>query len=838
MKNKKYISVIFPTMLTIITILLMLLPMGSGKLFGSEGDWYMQHVLIADGLRRTMLDTGSIIPQFMGLGGGSSIYDFAYYGLLRPDVLFSCLIPDVEMKYIIAGYALLGVIAGVNLCYIWLRRQGIGQWFAFTGGILFASSACFFHAHHQIMFVNYIPFLILALMGVDTFLEKRRSGLLVLSLFLIYIHSFYYSISCLVIVAIYAVHKILLRQEQEKTGGRVLVKELGSFILPMALSIGMAMVVLLPTALDILSTKKDGGKFAGMSVKAVDFSLEGLLYNPYGCGMTLITLYCLLLSLTSRRKRFLAASTFACLFFPVVAFILNGFLYSRAKILIPFVVLLVLLAADTLQDLYQEKQKYLVLPLLLCFIPVFCWGLDCGRIILADGIVLFLWVILQRISQITPKVRTAAFAVILIVPVYISVTTNGNEEYLSLQHKNQKQFTSEEISDFVEDSRYRFDIFSNSFVNTNKLADGSINRTAIYSSITNNEYAEFYYDTMHNPVSINNRVALSSAYNSLFTYFMGVKYLQTKAKNIPEGYTVKMKKGNIVLAENEDVLPICYGTTKLMGQEEYEALEFPDTLEALCSSAVVPDKNGNDTSSAIQEDTGNQEDAFVSHIRREKTEDFFKEDDVEKLLNLSGKKEKKTLWLKEPLEDKLLIICFRVDSKNGGAAKITINGMRNVLSSLDSAYPNNNHDFVYVLNAEKIEKLNVKFSKGSYTVDNLKIYTVDRVAMKHTDIVVPEIQEKEKDSTGVFYGSIRMEEKGYFITSYPYRQGYQIMVDGTSVEPERVNTAFVGFPVSEGEHQVEIRFEASGYKCSLVISLVCIALFAVINVCNSRKRVL
>lgn len=838
MKNKKCTSVIFPVMLTVITILLLFLPMGSNMLFGSEGDWYMQHVAIADGLRHTMLDTGSRIPQYMRLGGGSSIYDFAYYGLLRPDILFSCLVPDVEMKYIIAGYAVLGVIASVNLCYTWLKRQGIDQWFAFAGGILLATATCFYHAHHQIMFVNYMPFLFLALMGVDRFIETRRSSMLVLALFFIYIHSFYYSITCLVVVGIYALYK-LSQGKALWQSGKTFVKEAARFILPVALSIGMAMVLLLPTGLDILSTKKDGGKFAEMSLKAVDWSMEGLLYNPYGCGMTLLTLYCLLLSLTSRRKRSLSAAVFSCLFFPVAAYVLNGFLYSRVKILIPFSALLVLLAADTLQELYRKKQKYFILPLLLCFIPVFAWGVDFGRIIPADGILLLLWVVCQRIRQIPEKVRKAAFAMILIVPVYVSLTTNGNEAYLALKDKHKEHFTSEEISDFVADSRYRFDIFSNSFNNTNKLANGEINKTAIYSSITNKEYAEFYYDTMHNPVSLNNRVALSSAYNSLFTYVMGVKYLQVNAKNLPEGYTVKAKKGKDVLAECEDVLPICYGTTKLMGQEEYEALEFPDTLEALCSRAVVPDKTETQVADATQKETGYQENTFASHIKRENIEEFFEKDDVEKLLKPSGKSEKKTLWLKKPLEDQLLIISFHVESKNDGAAKISINSIRNVLSSLDSAYPNNNHDFVYVLNAENIKKLRVKFSKGSYTVDNLKIYTVDRTVMKHSDVVIPEIKQKKvKDGGRVFIGSINMEQAGYFITTYPYRQGYQIVVDGKMVKAEKVNTAFVGFPVSEGEHTIEIRFEAPGYRYGLAISIVCFALFTGFNLILLGKKVI
>ena len=63
----------------------------------------------------------------------------------------------------------------------------------------------------------------------------------------------------------------------------------------------MAAVLLLPTALNILSTTKDAGGFMSQPMDMVDLKLGGLLYYPYGCGLSLLALYCLLLSLSARR---------------------------------------------------------------------------------------------------------------------------------------------------------------------------------------------------------------------------------------------------------------------------------------------------------------------------------------------------------------------------------------------------------------------------------------------------------------------------------------------------------------------------------------------------------
>ena len=76
---------------------------GTEMLFGFGSDWLSQHLPIAESLRQTMLESGRLLPLYIDLGGGSSAYDFAYYGLLRPDVLLGCLLPGVGMEYILGG---------------------------------------------------------------------------------------------------------------------------------------------------------------------------------------------------------------------------------------------------------------------------------------------------------------------------------------------------------------------------------------------------------------------------------------------------------------------------------------------------------------------------------------------------------------------------------------------------------------------------------------------------------------------------------------------------------------------------------------------------------------
>ena len=44
-----------------------------------------------------------------------------------------------------------------------------------------------------------------------------------------------------------------------------------------------------------------------------------------------------------------------------------------------------------------------------------------------------------------------------------------------------------------------------------------------------------------------------------------------------------------IIAENENVLPVCYGTSHLISESDYDKLSFPQNLKALCERAVVTD---------------------------------------------------------------------------------------------------------------------------------------------------------------------------------------------------------------------------------------------------------
>ena len=72
--------------------------------------------------------------------------------------------------------------------------------FLFAGPMIYQSS-------HQIMFVNYMPFLCLTFLGIDRYIEQKKSGLLIGGTFLMIMTSFYFSIGGILALGLYGIYR-------------------------------------------------------------------------------------------------------------------------------------------------------------------------------------------------------------------------------------------------------------------------------------------------------------------------------------------------------------------------------------------------------------------------------------------------------------------------------------------------------------------------------------------------------------------------------------------------------------------------------------------------------
>ena len=811
-----------------------------GAWFGSETDWYSQHMTIADYMRKNFYATGQLFPDFTGLGGGTNFFSLSYYGFMRPDVLLSYFFPSVSVAYFLQGYAIFEILLGCTLLYFWLHQKGISDFTDLVCSFFYLCANCMFQSHRQIMFVNYLPFAIMALICLDqissTFKMEnykiRPHAGLILSLFLFILHSFYFFPSCFVAGILYiCVHLREQKEQQPDRNWKKLQKKIWwNYILDVSIAVSMTFFLLLPTGLAILGNKKDVGNSTSLfKILAVNPTLDSILYSPYGCGLTLFCLYALFLAIREKKTRKLAIAVFVLLFFDIFYWILNATLYVRPKCMIPFLPLILYLTALVLDGLRQKKIRHSLPLALLCIAAAsiqlifLIHAALVHAIIFADMMVLLILVlyeILREKKEITFSLFPAAgsilsFFLLCTTPALLYLARGHQENYAALSDNSRDYFSQEDLEKYCENPQARFDITEHPSNNTNYVISGTQNKSTLYSSISNSSYNTLLYDILKMPISIRNRVAMTADVNPFQEYLMGVRYLQTKKEKLPAGYKILQEKEGHILAENENVLPIAYGSTALMSETDFDKLSYPENLDTLMNRTVISSDSSSLPYSSQMVKYDLPED-FFSH--KNKTEPSTVKKELPKTLKAST----------------VLLLSFDVDYSGQKDISITVNGIRNRLSGSEAPYPNNNNTFNYMVSGnEDIAQLKIQFSPGEYQIKNVTAYTIPLSAFSHPGII--EFREKDTRGSQILNGTIDMPEDGYFVTSFTLCNGYKAFVDGKEVKPEQVNKAFLGFPIQKGAHEITLEFHAPGKDLGILISCLAAA-FLFLSVLLHRIR--
>lgn len=811
MKQKKYyFGVILYGLLLIFALL------GIDNVYGNNIDWIMQHTIIPDYFRNQFYETGQLIPNLaFHLGGGQNIFNLSYYGLMSPVILISYLLPFVEMKlYIIIASVVLYLLSGILLFRFFAGHHYSGR-LAFLISIVFLSLAPMtYHFHYHIMFVWYIPFLILGLMGVDRYVENHKSWLLMISIFLIILTNYYYAVPALFVIVIYGVYRLLENYDTVRGFLADILKAMLRIIIPVL----MASFILLPTLYSISNSGRASSDT--VSLKSLFFfEISNGMYNSFSAGITFIFLTALIGNIISSKKTkqdlFLNIALLIITLLPVFSYVLNGFLYVRGKVLIPFAVLYALSLIAFMKRLIAKEinlKKLLFWNIILAALILAVNYISHGNVWLLLFFMIDV-VITTVFLALTSKNKYFA-AVPLCLVLLSSFGNNFNANYMSkeLYHElNEKDEAVTSLLDSIEDeTAYRIDTNHNTNKNMNKTYGGYYT-TSIYSSTFNPYYSDFYHGTGNNIIH-RNRLMTSGSDNPLFYNFMGVKYIISEEDNLD--YEVLNQKDGYYLYRNQSAYPLVYLSDRLGSAEQYRELPFPYNLEYMMNYSLVENGESKDIDSNLEKIDLGLEESYELNLKERKKITHQLDDSLN-------------------LENKYLVISFKMnyaESCKNGDTSITINGVKNKLSCRSWIYRNQNDTFEYLLPAT--EKLNITISPGRYEISDINACLLEKQENPYQNVENLEINEK----TSVVTGEVLAEKDSYLITSFPYDKGFSVYVDGKPVKGEVVNTAFLGFPVDKGKHDIKIVYQSPLYREGVLLSFIALSAFIVITLWERRKR--
>ena len=837
-KVKRYIPYL---LLTGLTLFFCWIFVGRYGIFGAKVDWLSQHSVLPDYFRQQFYATGKLFPEFAAnLGGGQNIYHFAYYGLYSPLILPSYLLPFVKMSDYIMAVSITGLTASVLLFYYWLKSRKTDTGTAFILSLMFLLAGPMIGQYSgQIMFVDYMPFLCLALIGVDRYFKQEKSGLFTVSVFLMIMTSFYFSIGGMLSLVLYGLHRYFEQREGNRVTVRSFLRDGLCFVRSMILAVLMSGFFLVPTALALTGgrSKEQNTSFASFFIPQI--TVERFSYSIYGIGLTTLVITVLLTGLLYR-KVYEKVLTYGCvivLVIPVFAYLLNGGLYIRDKVFIPFLPLLCYLISIYLEKCRKRELSFIagMIPYIITTIFVYMArnqfvskgiGESIWKALLAESILFLICYVLYCAMKRYHKEAKEILMLALPSVICLAVTMNtfyqmkpdryvSRKLYRDVVGEQNRQAVKEALKD--DDGYYRTEQMGSDDENAadlNRIWDVEQNITSIYSSAYNPDYQTFRQKTFGLEEPFRNGMMQSVSKNPVFQRMMGVRYIVSDS-DVP-GYTLVKKCGTTGIYQNKDAAPVMYATDRVMTEEEYKKLTFPYNQTAFLEYAVV----GEHTESSDQNIMTAYEPVSLKMANNRTT----------------GGAEQKTM--QQEGQKQILFLRFRVDNAHPNKdVAVWINGIRNKLSAKDHVYYNENKIFTYAVPLKDGEdNISVTFGKGKYQLSHVQAY-LGSLPERSELLYQSEIQvDKKQTEDNVIQGTIRVKKDGWFITSIPYDKHFKIYIDGKETEIQKVNTAFLGCKIESGNHELKIIYHAPGTTTGKILSLIGIAGFLLVLVREKRKQ--
>ena len=758
-KLQKYKNDILMTLLySAIYIIIALVLTHGNFLFASTTDFEMQHYIFPEYFRNLFYDTKDLLPDFaLNIGGGQNIYNFSYYGLLNPIILISYLLPRIPMIYYLIGASFVMVVSSTYLFYKFLQSHNFKNSTCIITSLLFLfATPIIYHAKRHIMFINYFPFLIGGLFGVDNFIKNKKTGLLIICTTLMIFTSFYYSVAGIVVLIIYGIYSYL---KENKTG---IIKFLINFAVPFIISILISAILLLPTAYTLLSGR-------GESIKVLETWMLFIpnfkfLFNAYGPGLTLLEFILIGILIIDKdikmETRLLALSLIIIFLFPIFNYILNGTLYVNSKSLIPFLPLALLLIAISMETLLKKHKKikyYLIIS--TCIITI-----------------------------------GASFSDALI-PIE-TVKSSFEKDYQSLV----KEITTKD-NDFYRIGNETYGPSSLNNVHTRKEY-----KSSVYASTQNKEYQTWVQQKQKNNQIYRNNMMLTLAGNPISEAMMGEKYIVTTNK-LKDGYELVDKKGKLYLYENEFALPIIYASKGTLTRKEINELPYPENVIAEYTKEIPKENILEEVDLKIKDSKNleiskDQKDTIkIRAGKNAKMTVIPKENLEDKILFITFK-------------NKFNRGCHHEKKDQ----TITINHVSNKLTCRDWKYHNKNYVFHYVLISP--EQLEVTFQEAYYKLGNIEIYAIPKKSlMNRKEEITPIKIDYKKTKGDKIVGTINVEEESNIEVAIPYDNGFTIKVDGKEIKYQESIQNGITFKIPKGKHKIEMIYEAPWKRLGAILSL-------------------
>ncbi len=830
MKQLKKKDIIYLLIIIISFIGLVFFLTNTTYIYGSTLDWYVEHISIPEYIRTLFYKTHDLLPDFaFNIGSGQNIYNFSYYGLLSPIILISYLFPKVPMMLYMIISTIVMVLISAILIYIFLQKKNYSKEICLISTLLFVFSAPIsFHSHRHLMFITYMPFLILGLFGVDRVIDKNKSLLLAISTFLMIMTNYYFSIGGILCLLLYGLYRYLTKMN--KATIKSFMQTLMKVLTPIIIGILISTIITLPTFALLINNRAS----SNITISFKDLfipNIKGLIFDTYGLGLNVIIIPALINMFTKDKAHKIFGFILSIIStINIFNYLLNGTMYIDAKSLIPLLPLYIIVIAIFIKDMFDNKVNYKTMLISLLIVTI---------IIAIERKFVYLYLIEIVLVLLTIfifyKTNNKKFFIIpMYIIILISAFITNKIDSLELRYTtlNNEKIVKNVINDITSNDNdfYRIANYIEKTETNNKTYENSnYYNSTIYSSLSSQLYNKFYYDTLSNNIPTRNRAFISTTNNPLSLILTNNKYFISTGEGLLT-YNLVTNDNNIKVYKNDNVLPIGFATSNIMSYEDFDKLNDQVKNEALLNVIVADAKTDNKFVPNIKETDLDFKEIFKSKEIKEEKDDSLTID-IKNPLKLKYE-------LPDKYKNKILFIRFKMNNIDCQDLIITINGVKNKLTDGKWKYFNGNTTFDYVLALNNQETLNISISEGKYNISDFESYYLDPIYIENVKDNVDEFYIDKETTKGDFInGDISVKEDGYFMMSIPYDKGFNIKIDNSDVKYEKVDNAFIGFKINKGNHHIEIEYKAPMKEVSMYVSLFGMFMLLITLYLESRRKI-
>ena len=183
--------------------------------------------------------------------GGSFIGSYSFYNLGSPFFLLSAVFPSSWYPYLIGIFLILKYCVAACLAYLYIGRFVKNQNYAVIGAMLYAF--CGFQTMNLMFpFHDVTAIFPLMLIGIEELAEKRRFGVLALSVAISAVLNYYFLFGQIIFLAIYFIFRFLISDFKKH------IRTLGLCLLEGIIGIGISAFFFLPSAIAVMDNPRIG----------------------------------------------------------------------------------------------------------------------------------------------------------------------------------------------------------------------------------------------------------------------------------------------------------------------------------------------------------------------------------------------------------------------------------------------------------------------------------------------------------------------------------------------------------------------------------------------------